>query len=90
MALDPQVSSIDPGMGKQSVSPLSPGRYSRKQLRAILHRNMARMMRYVSLVLGGHVIMKAEYFKDLDDLSKYRSRICSETEEKPCKPSNRR
>lgn len=56
MALDPQVSSIDIGAGKQYVSALSPGRYSRKQLRANLQRNMARMMRYVSTKRGGLVI----------------------------------
>jgi hypothetical protein len=48
MAPDPQVSPVDTGLGEQSVSTLSPGGYSREQLRANLHGNMARMMRYVS------------------------------------------
>lgn len=48
MAADPQVSTVDTGLGKQPVSTLSPGRYSREQLRANLLGNVAKMMRYVS------------------------------------------
>jgi hypothetical protein len=56
MAVDPRVSSSDTGMVKLSVSPLSSGRYSRKQLRATLHRNMARMMRYVPVTVNVSLI----------------------------------
>jgi len=54
------VSAVDTGLGEQPVSTLSPARYSLEQLRANLHGNLARMMRYVSAARVRQVSLKPE------------------------------